>query len=372
MSDLQISLLVIGALVVGGVYFYNRLQERRLRRRLGEAFGEKPDDVLMEGEPAPSVAEARREPQLDAESSEAPAARTGWDDHSALLTGASPTRRIRETSAEVELDTALDCTAEIQADRAIPEMIVSELMSKIAACGKPARAAGFSPETGSWEALDRGAGARYTGLKLGLQMVNRAGPITSAQLAMFSDAVTGAADKAHAKASVPDAQPTLQAARDLDAFCATVDVAIGVNVVATGNGVFSGTRIRALAEAAGFKLEPDGVFHLRDEHRRTLFTLDNHEPAPFLPEQIKTLTTGGITLLLDVPRVADGLDVLEQMIEIARSLASALGGRVVDDNRVELTEAGIARIGQQLSAIRSTMERYGIPAGSTRAQRLFS
>ena len=31
-----------------------------------------------------------------------------------------------------------------------------------------------------------------------------------------------------------------------------------------------------------------------------------HEPAPFLPEQIKQLTTDGITLLLDVPRVADG------------------------------------------------------------------
>ena len=163
-----------------------------------------------------------------------------------------------------------------------------------------------------------------------------------------------------------------RSARDLDAFCATVDVAIGVNIVAPDGGIFSATKIRALAEAAGFKLEPNGVFHFRDEGRQTLFTLDNHEPAPFLPEQIKTLTTGGITMLLDVPLLADGLDVLDRMVDIAHGLSSALGGRLVDDNRVELTDAGVARIGQQLSLIRSKMEQNDIPAGSARALRLFS
>jgi len=34
MSDLQLSLLVIGAVVVGAVYLYNWLQERRFRVRM--------------------------------------------------------------------------------------------------------------------------------------------------------------------------------------------------------------------------------------------------------------------------------------------------------------------------------------------------
>ena len=38
-------------------------------------------------------------------------------------------------------------------------------------------------------------------------------------------------------------------------------------------------------------------------HGDVLFTLDNHEPMPFVPEQMKTLSTSGITFLLDVPRV---------------------------------------------------------------------
>ncbi|MCW5605305.1 MAG: cell division protein ZipA C-terminal FtsZ-binding domain-containing protein, partial [Burkholderiales bacterium] len=162
------------------------------------------------------------------------------------------------------------------------------------------------------------------------------------------------------------------AARRIDAFCADADVAIGVNILAAEGRSFDGTRIRMLAEAAGFKLEPDGMFHYRADGRHTLFTLDNHEPAPFLPEQIKHLTTSGVTLLLDVPRVGDGPEAFDRMIEIGNGFAQALGGRLVDDNRVALNESGIAKIRQQLAEIQVTMGARGIPAGSARAQRLFS
>ena len=40
MSDLQISLLGIGAVVIAGVLLYNSYQQRRLRERLNETFGE--------------------------------------------------------------------------------------------------------------------------------------------------------------------------------------------------------------------------------------------------------------------------------------------------------------------------------------------
>ena len=137
--------------------------------------------------------------------------------------------------------------------------------------------------------------------------------------------------------------------------------------------LFAGTRIRAQAEAAGFKLEPDGVFHFRNDQRQTLFTLDNHEPAPFLPEQIKSLSTRGITLLLDVPRVANGGEALERMLADRRPVSrTAIGGRLVDDNRAALSEAGIARIKEQVRSIQAAMAARDVPAGSARALRLFS
>lgn len=363
MSDLQISLLIIGAVVVGGVYLFNWQQERKFHRKLGQSFDIERDDVLLGAGPGVG---GRVEPQLQRGEEPVAAQVAAAEDDKDV--GSAPLASVPAPG----FDMVIDYIAAVDGDTPIPEAVIDELLSRVAACGKPYHAAGGQVVTDQWEDLTRAAGARYSKLRLALQLVNRSGPVNPAQLAMFCDAVRGCAGRISAVASCPDTQAALKAARELDGFCAEVDIAIGVNIVAVDGAVFPGTKIRALAEAAGFKLEPDGVFHFRNELRQTLFTLDNHEPAPFLPEQIKSLSTSGITLLLDVPRVADGPKVLDRMLDVGRSIAQALGGKLVDDNRVALNEAGIAKIRQQLAAIHATMEARGVNAGGARALRLFS
>jgi FtsZ-interacting cell division protein ZipA len=158
----------------------------------------------------------------------------------------------------------------------------------------------------------------------------------------------------------------------LDRFCADVDIAIGINVVTRDGTPFSATKIRALAEAGGLKLEGDGVFYLRGDSGNTIYTLDNHEPMPFMPEQMKTLTTSGVTFLFDVPCVADALRSFEGMLGSARSFAATLGGKLVDDNRTALSDEAIDKIRRQLTGILAKMEAGQIPAGGARALRLFS
>ena len=360
MSDLQLSLLVIGAVVVCAVYLYNWLQERNFHQRMQQAFGSAHDDVLLKAGVESALTDGRLEPQIVPPEE-------GNERHAAP--GASA------ETAEVAapgFDPAIDYVAEVNADVPITDAQIGELASRAASCGKLVNIAGLDSRTGEWCDVARGEAGRYASLRVALQLVNRAGPVNSAQLAMFCDAVKNYADKIPAQTAFPDAPSALKRARELDAFCAGVDVAVGVNVVAEGSGKFAGARIRELAQAAGFKLEPDGVFHYRDEHRQTLFTLDNHEPAPFLPERIQSLTTHGVTLLLDVPRAAAGIEVLDRMVGIANHFATALGGRLVDDNRAALSEAGIARIREQVRSIHATMEAHGIPAGSSRALRLFT
>jgi len=359
MSDLQISLLIIGAVVIGGVYLFNWFQERQLRRKLEQAFDGERDDVLLT---AAAPGGARVEPQMrDAGVAGAEAAARATVGKSPELAAPAP-----------GFDEIIDFVAAIDADAPIASAVVDELLGKIAACGKPCRGAGFNQSTGVWEALERNAGSTFARLCLALQMANRGGPVNAAQLAAFCDAVRIAAERADARATCPDTGAALAAARELDAFCAEVDVAIGINIVAKEGESFNGTRIRAHAEAAGFKLEPGGVFQYRNDERETLFTLDNHDPAPFLPEQIKGLHTHGVTLLLDVPRVADGVAVLQRMFEVGKGLALALGGRMVDDNRVPLNDAGMTKITRQLAAIQETMQSRGVSAGSERALRLFT
>ena len=364
MSDLQISLLIIGAVVVGGVYLFNWLQERKFRRKLGRAFESQHEDVLLE---APGAQGRRVEPQVSWEAAAVePVAETPQSERHPT---ASP---VGVSDAAPPFDAETEYVATMEGHPSIPEAAIDEVLNRAAACGKPCRVVVIRAAGSEWEEPLRRGGEHYMKLAFALQLVNRSGAMTAAQLALFCDAVKNIATRYTAQVTCPDTHTALGRARELDKFCSDVDVAIGVNIVAADGQSFAGQRIRALAEAAGFKLEPDGLFHYRNERRQTLFTLDNHEPAPFLPEQINRLTTTGVTLLLDVPRVADGPGALDRMLEVGRGLARSLGGRLVDDNRVALNEAGILRIREQLAEICARMEAFGVSAGGSRALRLFS
>lgn len=352
MSELQTSLLLIGAAVVVAVYFFNWFQERKLRRRLEEAFGDEHRDVLLDG--TESETGGRIEPQLDARGADAYVA---------------PPESPPDMAG---IDETIDCVGSIHGAKPLDQETLSGLLAGVATCGKAWRAAGLNTATGRWEEVSRSATGAYNELRFALQLVNRAGPVSAVQLSAFRDAITSAAQRASAIAECPDVPATLQKARELDGFCADVDVAIGVNVIAAEDGEFGATRIRALAEAAGFKLEPDGMFHLEDEAGNSVLTLGNQEDTPFLPEQIGGMSTRGVTLLLDVPRVADGGAALDRMFEIGKSLTVTLKGRLVDDNRAALSNSAMDKIRQQLAGVHDAMNARGIAPGSARALRLFS
>jgi len=76
--------------------------------------------------------------------------------------------------------------------------------------------------------------------------------------------------------------------------------------------------------------------------------------------------------VLDVPRALDGKRALDLMIDAGERLATGLGGRLVDDNRVPLSATGITRIRQQLDAIADAMVARGFTPGGERALRLFA
>ena len=99
---------------------------------------------------------------------------------------------------------------------------------------------------------------------------------------------------------------------------------------------------------------------------RTLFTLDNHEPAPFLPEQIKHLSTAGITLLLTA------LASLFVAFGLRHDLRYALAGGKPDDlgalDQVRPTPALSNRYVRAEGTLSATAVRYRRPleAGSYR------
>ena len=364
MSDLQIGLLMLGVVVVAGVLAFNWYQERQFRRRAEQTFAGGHDDILFERRATGAAAtaspqdrrdeariEPRIEPQMDAPGEDAPA-------RGLPLTTGLPQPEI-------------DYIVEIRAGEIIPAEKLAQLRRTLATLGRIITFSGFDFRSKSWQplALD---GARYTSVRAALQLVDRSGPVNGEHLQRFGDAVRVAAREIAAIAELPEFAPALEQAADLERFCGDVDMMAGINVVARTGQVFHGTKIRALAESAGLHLQPSGVFHCLDDRGGALFSLDNQVREPFLVDKIRSLTTPAITLVLDVPRVSDGLRAFDRMVAMGRSFADSLDGTLADDNRVPLDDAGLDKIRAQLRAIYGDMEQRGIHAGGPLALRLFS
>lgn len=362
MSDLQIALTVFGVVVIGGVYAYNVWQERKLRQRLERAFEGQRDDVLLKPA-ASSVAEAapRIEPRLG--------------EAGTVPSGSTTVRHAHAAEVAVTAegaDALIEFAAELEAPHPIDAAALQELQSQIATFGKPARVLGWDQESAVWHSLGREAHGGFSRLQAAIQLANRGGPVHAPQLNGFCDAVSGWAERHGVTATLTDAAAGLKAAQDLDALCGDMDVAIGLNVVAQPGSAFSGEQVANAAAESGFSLESDGVFYWRDADSNTLFTMENQEPEPFAADRLETMQTPGLTLLLDVPRVSDAGVALDEMARVGLLLAESLGGFLVDDNRIALQPAGVERIKTQLQDIHQAMAARGIPAGGSRAQRLFA
>lgn len=243
------------------------------------------------------------------------------------------------------------------------------LLTTLRRIGKPVRAFGKRLD-GIWEPLASHPRVSYDQVEIGLQLADRNGAVSHDQLDAFCRALYGFAAEEGGAVSCPDKQDALQAAKSLDMLCMEVDVLIGLNVISSDSRPFTSEAIHKQAEEAKLLLQADGTYQARDAFGHTLFTLANQEEHPF-PRDGRGLTVHGLTLLFDVPRVADGLAVFDRMTRFGFDLAWRLEGRLVDDNGRPVTEENLNRDRARLASFYGRMEARGIPAGGERALRLF-
>lgn len=386
MTELQYGLIGLGAAAVAGVVAYNKWLERGHRKVAEKVLKANHNDVLLGGTPQPAgqdEAEApaktakvtieRREPVLAAEEFTVEF-ETEVAMVDAPMLAEEPAEEISAPDLPARLlDPRLDFIVIMELVEAVPAMQIlhsqRETLHRIA---KPVVWVGFNERSREWEAIPPDVDTPYRRLRIGLQLSDRRGPLADGDLMVFIEAMQQLADELLAVADMPPHRAVLDQAMELDRFCAEVDLEIGVNLVSRGTP-FSGTKLRALAEAAGMMLGANGMFTRYDDEGRAQFSLQNLESTVFSQESIKTLSTHGLTFLLDVPRVDHGERVFHQMTELAKRFAETLQGVLVDDNRQPLSDAQLDHIKREFIAKpQAVMAQYGLPAGSPQALRLFS
>lgn len=354
MSELQIGLLALGALVVVCVLGLNKYQELRARGEAARHFTSGHEDVLLNPGAARGLEPAGE--------SAAPRAwvEPTWSEPAADELPAPPARAAAPAAASAGvgapplLDERIDFIAEL---RFSDPLLGSHLALEIERLGSTRSVGcdGYNAAAQDWEGLDRDA--VYETARVGIQLSDRGGPLRTDELDNFQQWVGQVAGQLGATIAWSAMQSPLTRAAELDAFCAEVDVQISVNLAA--GAALAETKVRGLAEAHGFKRDGDGVFRRRGEDGLELLSLRQSAPT-------------AVSFIYDVPRVPREAAAFGMMMHCARTIAKGLDAKIVDDNGKLLDEAAQNRIQASLAGIHARMDAAGMPAGGTLAQRVFA
>lgn len=359
MNDLQTALIAVGAAAVAGVWGYNKWQERTQRKLAEQVFRGNQSDALLGGEERDESAHSgqpaeRTEPVLEDQPAE-------------------PELRSLPPPPEQWADELADCTVRIECVEAVPAPALWAAQSLLAPhLTKRLTWFGLDETSWQWRRLSAEDSGRYKVMCASLQLADRRGAVSDTELSVFIDGVRQLAQQFAGVAELPERESVLLHARALDEFCAGVDVQLGVNVVAADGNAFAGARLNELALAAGLKLHDDGFYRACDNAGQTQFTLGNIGAEAFHANAIGSLATNGVTLSLDVPKVADGTAAFDRLVKVAEQLTDGLDGQLVDGQGHPLSGEMIESIRAKVAELQGKMALRHIVAGSPRAQRLFS
>ena len=238
--------------------------------------------------------------------------------------------------------------------------------------GKPLRWFGRRGPDAAWQLLKSDTAGEFSEVVACLLLANRAGAASKELIDAFARLAGSVASSLPAAFVPPDSAREASRAESLDRLCADLDVQIGLTVLKTGGATIAGTRLRGVAEAAGFRLGQDGRFDwVQEETGAVLYSLANYRPEAFTIEALRAASTPGAVFLLDVPRVADPARAFDQMKLAAKRMAHTLDAVLVDDNRRPLDDAALASIRQQVEATAAALTEVNIAPGSPRAMALF-
>ncbi len=347
MSPLQLSLAVLGVLLLAALGVHGWWQARRRAVRQG---------------PAPlAAAAAPREPTLER------AVEPTLDD--------SPMPRSEPTFARraaARVDALIDAIATLTVEAPVGgETVLAHAPTSRRAGSKPLLLEGLNAASAEWEAL--ALGQHYSELQVGVQLANRAGALNEIEYSEFAQKVQALAEGLGGLADLPDMLDAVARARELDSFASEHDAQLAMRLVARGPA-WSPGYIQQHAARHGFvagALPGRLVLPAAEEGAPPVLSLQ-FDPQAALAEEPEQAAVRELTLAFDVPQTASDADPFAAWCAAGEALAAALDATLHDDGGQPLAPQAFPAIGEALQQLYGALARRDLAAGSAVARRLFS
>lgn len=381
MSTLQISLAIVGGLVLAGVVAYNAWVTRRSAPRTARGLPEA--DLSHDDAGADTVPVGESEPVAD---------RTGDGERIEPVLRDEPVEAVsvREEVRPVPsvavtlnhvvttpdkrpgLDALIDVIAPLQLDGEVSgDAVIAALPGTRRVGSKPFAVEGLVEDGGEWEAPR--LGQRYKALQVGVQLANRAGALNDIEFSEFVMKAQAFADAIGAMPDFPDMRSEVARARELDAFASGHDAQLSFTLRAR-RAAWSPGYVAQNAARYGFVagvLPGRMVLPGSAAGQAPILSLSFDTQAA-MAEDPEQSALRDINLSLEVTHVPRSEQPFVRLRQTASALAEAMDGVVTDDAGQPLGAQTMDQIGADLESLYDALDSHDLSAGSPQARRLFS
>jgi hypothetical protein len=416
MSSLQISLAIIGGLVLAGVVVYNAWITRKSAPRTvreddrpaatspvtepmldradeasapGQEDGDRIEPVL-DGPRRSSVgatpgSDETHDPVLSAVP-DAPDTGRSWPQETAKTAlAATPMTDAPRTPVQVTLqqvvhppekrpalDALIDVIAPLQLEGvASGEALLAAMPTTRRVGSKPFAVEAIREDGQDWEAPR--PGHRYRTLQAGVQLANRAGALNDIEFSEFVVKTQAYADAVGASPDFPDMRAEVARARELDAFASAHDAQLGFTLRAR-RVAWSPGYVAQQAAKLGFvagALPGRMVLPGSQSGQAPVLSL-SFDPQAAMADDPEQSALRELSLSLEVTHVPRSEQPFVRMRVAAAALADSMDGVVTDDAGQPLSAETMDRIGADLETLYDALDSRDLSAGSAQARRLFS
>lgn len=357
MSTLQLSLALIGALLLAAIVAWNAWTTRR-------------------NAPKRAQPQQRREPGFDQDiAATAPGPAPGSDSAAPPATSASEALPLPAAAQErrvAGLDPLIDAIAPLQAEHPVPgEAALAALPPTRRAGSKPFAIEGLNEATQQWETP--APGQRYQSFQAGVQLANRMGALNEIEFSEFVVKAQAFADAINAAPDFPDMLQEVARARELDQFASEHDAQLAF-VLRARQAAWSPGYVQQNAARLGFvagAIPGRLVLPASAPGLPPLLTLA-YDTQAALAEDPEQSALRELSLGLDVAQVQRAEQAFARLREMAAALCQAMDGLLCDQNGHPLPAMAMDPIAADLELLYDQLDTRDLSAGSALARRLFS
>lgn len=373
MSNLQISLAVIGAVLLALIVAYNAWTTHRNAPRKAQ-----PPERDASAEPA-----QRLEPALDESEASVPTVSHvhgldhgpepsihGVDVDDALHLPVPPAHASPERW--FQLDPLIDAIAPIVPEQPVSgEAALAALPPTRRAGSKPFAIEAFNDASGQWETPV--PGQRYRAFQAGVQLANRMGALNEIEFSEFVMKAQAFADAINAAPEFPDMLQEVARARELDQFASDHDAQLAFQLRAR-QAAWSPGYVQQNAARLGFvpgALPGRLVLPAGTTGQPPVLGL-GYDTQAALSDDPEQSAIRELSLSLDVAHVARTEQPFARLRQVAAALCESMDGVLCDQNGNPLPAMAMDPIAADLEQLYDQLDGRDLSAGSPQARRLFS